>query len=63
MDEGVTWVSVHHGGGVGVTLLHAGVVIVADGTKEAESRIEPCIDHSFVWVVVRHADAGYELAN
>lgn len=60
MDEGVTWVSVHHGGGAGwVTLLHVGVVIVADGTKEAESRI----DHSFLWGVVRHADAGYELEN
>lgn len=42
-----------------VTLLHVGVVIVADGTKEAESRI----DHSFLWGIVRHADAGYELEN
>lgn len=38
---------------IGLLFLHAGVVIVADGTKEAESRIEPCIDHSFVWGVVR----------
>jgi urocanate hydratase len=60
---GATWVSVHHGGGVGMGYsLHAGVVIVADGTKEAESRIERVLTTDPGMGVVRHADAGYELA-
>lgn len=60
---GATWVSVHHGGGVGMGYsLHAGVVIVADGTKEAEKRIERVLTTDPGMGVVRHADAGYELA-
>lgn len=60
---GATWVSVHHGGGVGMGYsLHAGVVIVADGTKEAEVRIERVLTTDPGMGVVRHADAGYDLA-
>ncbi|MEH7096826.1 urocanate hydratase [Neobacillus vireti] len=60
---GATWVSVHHGGGVGMGYsLHAGVVIVADGTKEAEARIDRVLTTDPGMGVVRHADAGYELA-
>ncbi|TSI09280.1 urocanate hydratase [Lysinibacillus sp. BW-2-10] len=60
---GATWVSVHHGGGVGMGYsLHAGVVIVADGTKEAATRIERVLTTDPGMGVVRHADAGYELA-
>lgn len=60
---GATWVSVHHGGGVGMGYsLHAGVVIVADGTKDAEARIERVLTTDPGMGVVRHADAGYELA-
>ncbi|MET3504109.1 urocanate hydratase [Halalkalibacter oceani] len=60
---GATWVSLHHGGGVGMGYsLHAGVVIVADGTKEAERRIERVLTTDPGMGIVRHADAGYELA-
>ena len=60
---GATWVSVHHGGGVGMGYsIHAGVVIVADGTKEAEQRIQRVLTTDPGMGVVRHADAGYELA-
>jgi len=60
---GATWVSVHHGGGVGMGYsLHAGMVIVADGTKEAEQRIERVLTTDPGMGVVRHADAGYDLA-
>jgi urocanate hydratase len=60
---GATWVSVHHGGGVGMGYsLHAGVVIVADGTKEAEARLERVLTTDPGMGVVRHADAGYKLA-
>ncbi|WP_071460795.1 urocanate hydratase [Bacillus massilinigeriensis] len=60
---GATWVSLHHGGGVGMGYSqHSGVVIVADGTKEAEARIERVLTTDPGMGVVRHADAGYELA-
>ena len=60
---GASWVSVHHGGGVGMGYsLHAGMVIVADGTKEAEARLERVLTSDPGMGVVRHADAGYELA-
>jgi urocanate hydratase len=60
---GATWVSVHHGGGVGMGYsMHAGVVIVADGTKEAAARIERVLTTDPGMGVVRHVDAGYELA-
>ncbi|MCD8511210.1 MAG: urocanate hydratase [Bacillus sp. (in: Bacteria)] len=60
---GASWVSVHHGGGVGMGYsLHAGMVIVADGTDEAEKRLERVLTTDPGMGVVRHADAGYELA-
>jgi urocanate hydratase len=60
---GATWVSLHHGGGVGMGYsMHSGIVIVADGTKEAEARIERVLTTDPGMGVVRHVDAGYELA-
>jgi urocanate hydratase len=60
---GATWVSVHHGGGVGMGYsLHAGMVIVADGTKEAEARLERVLTTDPGMGIVRHVDAGYDLA-
>lgn len=60
---GATWVSLHHGGGVGMGYSqHSGVVIVADGTKEAETRLLRVLTTDPGMGVVRHADAGYELA-
>jgi urocanate hydratase len=61
--SGATWVSVHHGGGVGIgKSIHAGMVIVADGTKEAARRLERVLTVDPGLGVVRHADAGYEKA-
>jgi urocanate hydratase len=61
--SGATWVSFHHGGGVGMGLsLHAGLVIVADGTPEAAARLERVLTNDPGIGVVRHADAGYEEA-
>jgi len=60
---GASWVSVHHGGGVGMGLsIHAGMVIVADGTKDREKRLEQVLTTDPGLGVVRHADAGYETA-
>ena len=60
---GATWVSLHHGGGVGMGYSqHAGVVIVCDGTPEADRRLERVLWNDPALGVVRHADAGYELA-
>ncbi|MFN6963978.1 MAG: urocanate hydratase [Pyrinomonadaceae bacterium] len=60
---GATWVSVHHGGGVGIGYsLHAGQVIVADGTPEAARRIERVLTTDPGMGIIRHADAGYEEA-
>ena len=60
---GASWVSVHHGGGVGIGLsIHAGMVVVCDGTKEAEERIQRVLTYDPGMGVVRHADAGYEKA-
>jgi urocanate hydratase len=57
---GASWVSVHHGGGVGIgKAIHAGMVVVADGTKEAEQRLERVLTYDPGMGVVRHADAGY----
>ncbi|MBM3819834.1 MAG: urocanate hydratase [Acidimicrobiia bacterium] len=59
-SAGATWVSVHHGGGVGIGYsLHAGMVIVADGTAEAEQRLERVLTCDPGIGVARHADAGY----
>jgi urocanate hydratase len=60
---GASWVSVHHGGGVGIGLsIHAGMVIVADGTKSAEERLQRVLTYDPGMGIVRHADAGYEQA-
>ena len=60
---GATWVSLHHGGGVGIGYsLHAGQVIVADGTPEAARRIERVLTTDPGMGIIRHADAGYEKA-
>ncbi|QJD82991.1 urocanate hydratase [Cohnella herbarum] len=63
VSAGASWVSVHHGGGVGMGYsMHAGMVVVADGTKEAEERLERVLTTDPGMGVVRHADAGYDLA-
>ena len=60
---GASWVSVHHGGGVGIgKSIHAGMVIVADGTKEAEVRLERVLTYDPGMGIARHADAGYKQA-
>lgn len=59
-SAGATWVSVHHGGGVGIGYsIHAGMVIVADGTHEADARLQRVLTCDPGMGVVRHADAGY----
>jgi urocanate hydratase len=61
--NGATWVSVHHGGGVGIGYsIHAGMVIVADGTKEAERKLDRVLTSDPWSGVIRHADAGYKEA-
>jgi len=61
--SGATWVSVHHGGGVGIgKSIHAGMVIVADGTTEADQRLERVLTCDPGIGVARHADAGYDKA-
>jgi len=61
--SGATWVSVHHGGGVGIGYsIHAGLVVVADGTDTAERRILRVLSNDPGSGVVRHADAGYDIA-
>lgn len=61
--SGATWVSIHHGGGVGMGFSqHAGVVIVADGTDKAAARLQRVLQNDPATGVMRHADAGYEIA-
>ena len=61
--SGASWVSIHHGGGVGMGYSqHAGVVIVADGTPEAAARLERVLWNDPATGVMRHADAGYDIA-
>ncbi|OYD13711.1 urocanate hydratase [candidate division WOR-3 bacterium JGI_Cruoil_03_44_89] len=61
--SGATWVSVHHGGGVGIGLsIHAGQVICADGTREMDARLERVLTNDPGIGIARHADAGYPLA-
>jgi len=61
--SGASWVSLHHGGGVGMGYSqHSGVVIVADGTPEAAMRLERVLWNDPATGVMRHADAGYEIA-
>lgn len=60
---GASWVSLHHGGGVGMGYsIHAGMVIVADGTPEAAKRLSRVLHNDPAMGVIRHADAGYEIA-
>jgi urocanate hydratase len=60
---GASWVSLHHGGGVGMGYsIHAGMVIVADGTEDAERRLKRVLFNDPAMGVIRHADAGYEIA-
>ena len=60
---GATWVSLHHGGGVGMGYSqHAGVVIVADGSEAADKRLARVLFNDPATGVMRHADAGYPLA-
>src|SRR5215471_1433291 len=62
-SAGADWVSIHHGGGVGIGYsLHAGMVVVADGSEEAAERLERVLTCDPGMGVVRHADAGYEEA-
>ncbi len=61
--SGAAWMSFHHGGGVGMGYSqHAGLVAVADGSDEAEERLRLCLKNDPAMGVVRHADAGYEIA-
>ena len=61
--SGATWVSIHHGGGVGMGFSqHAGMVIVCDGTEAAAKRIGRVLWNDPATGVMRHADAGYEIA-
>ena len=60
---GTSWTSVHHGGGVGMGLsIHAGVVIVADGSKDIDKRLNRVLTNDPGLGVARHFDAGYEKA-
>ncbi|MEO5673720.1 MAG: urocanate hydratase [Chitinophagales bacterium] len=60
---GASWVSLHHGGGVGMGYsIHAGMVIVCDGTDDADSRLKRVLHNDPAIGVIRHADAGYEAA-
>ena len=61
--SGATWVSFHHGGGVGIGYsLHAGMVIVADGSEKSDGKLERVLTNDPGIGVARHADAGYEIA-
>jgi urocanate hydratase len=61
--SGATWVSLHHGGGVGMGFSqHSGMVIVADGTEDAARRLTNVLWNDPATGVMRHADAGYDLA-
>lgn len=63
MTTGATWVSLHHGGGVGIgRSIHAGQVVVADGTPLAAEKIERVLVNDPGTGVMRHVDAGYERA-
>jgi urocanate hydratase len=62
-SSGASWVSVHHGGGVGIgRSIHAGMVVVADGSDEAARKLERVLTNDPGTGVMRHADAGYERA-
>ena len=61
--SGATWVSFHHGGGVGIGFSqHSGMAVVADGTEDAAARLSRCFWNDPATGVMRHADAGYDIA-
>jgi urocanate hydratase len=61
--SGASWVSIHHGGGVGIgKSIHAGVVVVAEGTPESRRKLELVLTNDPGTGVIRHADAGYDIA-
>jgi urocanate hydratase len=61
--SGATWVSIHHGGGVGIgRSIHAGQVVVVDGTELAAQKAERVLTNDPATGVIRHVDAGYERA-
>jgi urocanate hydratase len=61
--SGATWVSVHHGGGVGIgKSIHAGMVIICDGTDQQAKRLERVLTNDPTSGIFRHVDAGYEKA-
>ena len=61
--NGASWVSVHHGGGVGIGYsIHSGMVVVADGSDDAEQRLRRVLTSDPGMGVIRHADAGYDQA-
>ena len=61
--SGASWVSIHHGGGVGIgKSIHAGVVVVAEGTASSRRRLELVLTNDPAMGVIRHADAGYDIA-
>jgi urocanate hydratase len=62
-SSGASWVSVHHGGGVGIgRSIHAGMVVVADGSELADQRLDRVLTSDPGTGVMRHADAGYDIA-
>jgi urocanate hydratase len=61
--SGAAWVAVHHGGGVGMgKSIHAGAQVVADGTEDAAFRLERVLTNDPAMGILRHADAGYDVA-
>ncbi len=61
--NGASWISLHHGGGVGIGYsIHSGMVIVADGTQEADQRLSRVLNSDPAMGIFRHVDAGYEIA-
>ena len=63
ISSGASWVSIHHGGGVGIgRSIHAGQVSVADGTKLAAQKLARVLTNDPGMGIIRHADAGYEVA-
>ncbi|MGH8913730.1 MAG: urocanate hydratase, partial [Acidimicrobiia bacterium] len=63
VSSGAAWVAVHHGGGVGIgNSIHAGAQVVADGTEQGAFRVERVLTNDPGTGVMRHADAGYEIA-
>ncbi|MGH7635899.1 MAG: urocanate hydratase, partial [Gemmatimonadaceae bacterium] len=62
-SSGASWVSVHHGGGVGIgRSIHAGMVVVADGSEQSARKLQRVLTNDPGTGVMRHADAGYERA-